>query len=70
METIPENEVALLLILAGPAGSGKTTTALQIAANAQKEAYGSRDVWYINVEGRLNRKNLEGIKKTRFFLKH
>ncbi len=25
METIPENEVALLLILAGPAGSGKTT---------------------------------------------
>lgn len=25
MENIPENEVALLLILAGPAGSGKTT---------------------------------------------
>lgn len=25
MEAIPENEVALLLILAGPAGSGKTT---------------------------------------------
>ena len=46
----------------GDPKSGKTTTALQIAANAQKEAYGSRDVWYINVEGRLNRKNLEGIK--------
>lgn len=45
----------------GDPKSGKTTTALQIAANAQKEAYGSRDVWYINVEGRLNRKNLEGI---------
>ena len=45
----------------GDPKSGKTTTALQIAANAQKEEYGARDIWYINVEGRLNRKNLEGV---------
>ena len=45
----------------GDPKSGKTTTALQIAANAQKEENGSRDIWYINVEGRLNRKNLEGV---------
>jgi recombination protein RecA len=46
----------------GDPKSGKTTTALQIAANAQKEEYGARDIWYVNVEGRLNRKNLEGIE--------
>ena len=46
----------------GDPKSGKTTTALQIAANAQREENGSRDIWYINVEGRLNRKNLEGVE--------
>jgi recombination protein RecA len=47
--------------LAGPSGCGKTTIALTIAANAQKPEYGSRPVFYINAEGRLKRKNLEGI---------
>jgi recombination protein RecA len=47
--------------LAGPSGCGKTTLALTLAANAQKEEFGSREVFYIDAEGRLKRKNLEGI---------
>jgi len=47
--------------LAGPSGCGKTTLALTLAANAQKVEFGARDVFYIDAEGRLKRKNLEGI---------
>ena len=45
----------------GDPKTGKTTTALQFAANCQKEEYGSRPIYYVNVEGRLNRNNLEGV---------
>lgn len=47
--------------LAGPSGCGKTTLALTLAANAQKEEFGKRLVFYIDAEGRLKKKNLEGI---------
>lgn len=47
--------------LTGDPKTGKTTTALQFAANCQKEENGSRPVYYVNVEGRLNRNNLEGV---------
>ena len=45
----------------GDPKTGKTTTALQFAANCQKEEYGSCPIYYVNVEGRLNRNNLEGV---------
>ena len=45
----------------GDPKTGKTTTALQFAANCQKEEHGSRPIYYVNVEGRLNRNNLEGV---------
>ena len=48
--------------LAGPSGCGKTTLALTLAANGQKKEFGEREVFYIDAEGRLKRKNLEGIK--------
>lgn len=46
-------------IFSGPEKSGKSTTALQIAANAQ-ELY-NKPVAYIDVEGRLAKKNLTGV---------
>jgi recombination protein RecA len=48
--------------LTGDPKTGKTTTALQFAANCQREEYGSRPIYYVNVEGRLNRNNLEGVR--------
>jgi len=45
----------------GKEGSGKSTTALQVASYAQKPEYGSRKVFYDDVEHRLKRSNLEGI---------
>ncbi len=47
------------LIVGGKAKSGKTTTVLQYAANAQKE-FGC-DVYYANIEGRLDNKVLSQI---------
>lgn len=55
---IPEGTVATF---SGKEGSGKTTTALQIAANAQKEEYGSRKIFYDDVEHRLKKSTLDGI---------
>jgi len=40
---------------------GKTTLALTLAANAQKKEYGSKIVFYIDIEGRLKPLNLQGI---------
>ncbi len=48
--------------ITGPEKSGKTTLALQIAANAQKPENGSRPVYYDKVEGRLSIHHLKGIK--------
>ncbi|MAF25440.1 hypothetical protein CL634_07690 [bacterium] len=47
--------------ITGDPKTGKTTTALQFAAHCQKEEHGSRPIYYVNVEGRLNRNNLEGV---------
>jgi recombination protein RecA len=46
----------------GDPKSGKTTLALQFAATCQKEEYGNRPIFYVNVEGRLSTKNFEGIE--------
>lgn len=45
----------------GPAGCGKTTLALHYAAKCQRPEYGSREVFYLDVEGRLKKINLLGI---------
>ena len=45
----------------GDPKSGKTTTALQFAANCQKKEYGESPIFYVNVEGRLSTKNFEGV---------
>ena len=44
-----------------PRQTGKTTTALQIAANCQKKENGSRPIIYLDGEGRLKAMNLDGI---------
>jgi recombination protein RecA len=49
---IPEGSVCTF---SGKSGSGKSTTALQIAANAQKKEYGSRKIYYADVECRLKK---------------
>ena len=48
--------------MAGDPKSGKTTTAVQFAANCQKEEYGSRPVYYYDVEGRFGTNALDGIE--------
>jgi recombination protein RecA len=40
---------------------GKTTLALHFAANCQKEENGGREVFYLDIEGRLKKMNLKGI---------
>lgn len=49
------------VIMSGPAKCGKSTSSLDFAATAQKEEYGGRHVYYLDVEGRLKKMNLEGI---------
>lgn len=48
--------------LTGLAKRGKTTLALHFAAKCQLPEYGARPVFYINIEGRLKKMNLTGIK--------
>ena len=48
-------------ILTGFPKHGKTVSALSFAANCQKEEFGSREVFYANIEGRLKKRDLEGI---------
>lgn len=50
-----------VMTLSGKAGSGKSSTALQIASNAQKPEFGSRKIFYNDVEHRLKKSNLQGI---------
>ena len=47
--------------LTGEPKCGKTTTCLHFAAKAQKESNGSRNVYYLNIEGRLKPRDLNGI---------
>lgn len=54
---IPEGS---FVIFAGPPKIGKTVTSLHFAANAQ---IAGRKVYYLNIEGRLKPRDLEGIPK-------
>ena len=60
---IPEGS---FVILTGQPKCGKTTTSLDFAATAQRPEYkgqlkDSREVYYLNIEGRLKKRDLEGI---------
>lgn len=53
---VPEGS---LFIMTGPEKVGKTVTALSFCANAQRQY--QRKVYYANIEGRLKKRDLEGI---------
>jgi len=53
---VPEGS---LFIMTGPEKVGKTVTALSFCANAQE--YYNREIYYANIEGRLKKRDLEGI---------
>jgi recombination protein RecA len=61
---IPEGS---FVVLTGQPKCGKTTTSLDFASNAQKKEYAhgsfkdGREVYYLNIEGRLKKRDLEGI---------
>lgn len=60
---IPEGS---FVVLTGQPKCGKTTTSLDFAATAQKPEYkgslkSEREVYYLNIEGRLKKRDLEGI---------
>jgi recombination protein RecA len=61
---IPEGS---FVVLTGQPKCGKTTTSLDFAATAQKKEYAhgsfkdGRQVYYLNIEGRLKKRDLEGI---------
>jgi recombination protein RecA len=60
---IPEGS---FVVLTGQPKCGKTTTSLDFAATAQRPEYqgdlkDTRDVYYLNIEGRLKKRDLEGI---------
>lgn len=60
-----------VMIASGPPKNGKSLLALSICANAQKPENGNRNVWYLPIEGRLNKRDIEGIKdlnKDKFFV--
>lgn len=50
------------VLFTGDEKTGKSTTALQFAANCQREENGSRHTIYLDVEGRLKGMNLTGIE--------
>jgi recombination protein RecA len=60
---VPEGS---FVVLTGQPKCGKTTTSLDFAATAQKPEYQGdlkepREVYYLNIEGRLKKRDLEGI---------
>lgn len=61
---IPEGS---FVVLTGQPKCGKTTSSLDFAATAQKKEYAhgsfkeGRQVFYLNIEGRLKKRDLEGI---------
>lgn len=59
---IPEGS---FVVLTGQPKCGKTTTSLDFCSTAQKPEYngdrGPRKVYYLNIEGRLKKRDLEGI---------
>lgn len=61
---IPEGS---FVVFTGQPKCGKTTTSLDLAATAQKEEYrgdlkNPRHVYYLNIEGRLKKRDLAGIR--------
>ena len=54
---VPEGS---LFIMTGPEKVGKTITALTFCANAQQD---NRQIYYGNIEGRLRKRDIEGIKE-------
>lgn len=61
---VPEGS---FVVLTGQPKCGKTTTCLDLAATAQKPEYqgdlkNPRNVYYLNIEGRLKKRDLEGIE--------
>jgi predicted ATP-dependent serine protease len=50
------------VILSGNPKTGKSTLALDFAATCQREEYGSRPVVYLDIEGRIKKMNLQGIR--------
>lgn len=63
---IPEGS---FVILTGPEKVGKTVTALQICRNAQElllEKEEKRKIYFANIEGRLKKRDLEGISRLNF----
>ena len=61
---IPEGS---FVVLTGQPKCGKTTSSLDFCATAQKQEYAhgsfkdGREVYYLNIEGRLKKRDLEGI---------
>ena len=61
---IPEGS---FVVLTGQPKCGKTTTSLDFAATAQRKKYAhssfkeGREVFYLNIEGRLKKRDVEGI---------
>jgi recombination protein RecA len=60
---VPEGS---FVVLTGQPKCGKTTTSLDFAATAQRPEYqgalkSPREVYYLNIEGRLKKRDLEGI---------
>ena len=61
---IPEGS---FVVLTGQPKCGKTTSSLDFAATAQRKEYAhssfknGREVYYLNIEGRLKKRDLEGI---------
>lgn len=51
------------VVVNGPEKLGKSSTLLEFAANAQQEEYGSKEVFYIDVEARLKEMNIHSYKK-------
>src|SRR4051812_27823631 len=47
-------------VLTGKYKSGKSSISLHFAGNCQKPENGSRNVYYLNVEGRLKKRDLNG----------
>lgn len=56
--------------LTGPPKIGKSSLALWIGYKAQQQEYGSRDIYYLSIEGRLKEMNISGLpllNKDKFF---
>jgi recombination protein RecA len=57
--------------ISGKPKSGKTSLSLYFAANAQKEEYGGRDIFFYNIEARLKKRDLScvpGLNLDKFFV--